>query len=181
MYKRQVEDNYITGTLADLVTPIQLWRVDNATVKDNAIVVTDSGDHQAINISKMEEDAQIEITGNMIRGVGGGIYVTTWLLGGRTEGAPGKFTGTVEIMYNTLYCAESEMDPIFAGYEKAPAASGQYYGAFEGTLTVGGNTNNGDPAVAVVGQVPRITATFQDGSTVIDKITGCLLYTSRCV
>ena len=178
-----VEDNYITGTLAENVTPIQLWRVDKAIVRNNVINVQGGEDHQAINVSKMAEDAEVEITDNDISGTEGGIYVTNWLLnGGKSNGNSWTddesltFEGKISVTDNDLNVSatgegENPVYPIFVGPETATQAD------VGGIYDVVGNTNKDEPVEAVIGkrensQVQLFTATFKDGNVVVGTISG---------
>ena len=142
-----VEDNYISGTPDNLVTPIQLWDVDKAIVRNNVLNLKDAEDHQAINISKMAADAEVVVSGNTINGAGGGIYVTTWLLDGETDNATAKFTGSIAVENNTLQCVDSDLDPIFIGYEDVDNVP---YGLLGGNIELNKNTNNGQSVAATV-------------------------------
>ena len=178
-----VEDNYITGTLAENVTPIQLWRVDKAIVRNNVINVQGGEDHQAINVSKMAEDAEVEITDNDISGTEGGIYVTNWLLnGGKSNGNSWTddesltFEGKISVTDNDLNVSatgegENPVYPIFVGPETATQTD------VGGIYDVVGNTNKDEPVEAVIGkrensQVQLFTATFKDGNVVVGTISG---------
>ena len=162
-----VEDNYISGTPAENIFPIQLWDVDNAAVQNNVMNLSNAEDKQAINISKMDDAATVTITDNTIRGAGGGIYVTTWYLGGMTDSNNKTFIGSITVEDNTMDCAESEMHPIFLGWANEGSD-----GQLGGTIEVSGNTDNGSPVFAVIGQPATgstlVTATFMDGNTVVD-------------
>lgn len=111
-----VEDNYISGTPAENIFPIQLWDVDSAAVQNNVMDLSNAEDKQAISISKMDDAATVTITDNTISGAGGGIYVTTWYLDGVTNNNDKTFTGSITVKDNTMDCAESEMHPIFLGW-----------------------------------------------------------------
>jgi uncharacterized repeat protein (TIGR02543 family) len=176
-----VEDNYVSGKLVTepyTITPIQLWDVKSAVVRNNVIDVTECAAAQGINVSLMSKDADVEIAGNEISNVGGGIYVTTWKLGGESDNASAQFTGTITVKDNVLKCAESEdLDAIFLGYEEA-ASNDNPYGLLIGTQTVTGNTNNGEAVNAEIVRGPEgsttttITATFKDGDTVVGTVSG---------
>lgn len=176
-----VEDNYVSGTLLTnpyTITPIQLWDVEYAVVRNNVIDVTECAAAQGISVSMMKEDAYVVITDNEIRGVGGGIYVTTWKLGGNADNATAVFDGIVTVEDNKLSCAASEeMYPIFFGYEEA-ARNENPYGLLAGTQTVTGNTNNGKAVDAEIVRGPEsqetklITATFMDGESVVATVSG---------
>ena len=173
-----VQNNYVSGALADLVTPIQLWDVKDATITGNVIELTDAADHQAINISKMSEQARIEVSGNKITGAGGGIYVTTWQLGGNSTNQAAKFTGTITVKDNTMTNVGSDgMEPIFLGYEKA-ATDSNPYGILtkDSDLKVEGNQNNGQPVAAVIGQPDGVDPVAYT-VTVIDRDQTLYSYT----
>ena len=162
-----VEDNYISGTPDENIFPIQLWDVDKATVQNNVMDLSNAEDKQAISISKMDDAATVTITDNTISGAGGGIYVTTWYLDGVTNNNDKTFTGSITVKDNTMDCAESEMHPIFLGWANEGSD-----GQLGGTIEVSGNTDNGSPVFAVIGQPATgstlVTATFMDGNTVVD-------------
>lgn len=172
-----VENNLIEGKPAANIYPIQLWDVKNAVVKDNVMKLENAEDRQAIGVSKMSKNAVVEISGNVIEGAGGGIYVTTWMLDGTTEDGEIIFDGKINISDNALTGAgKGEMEPIFVGYEDV---EGQAYGILGGLLTERNNTNNGEPVAAVIGEkvgsdVERIVATFKDGDVVVCEITTIL-------
>ena len=149
-----VEDNYISGTPDNLVTPIQLWDVDKAIVRNNVLNLKNAEDHQAINISKMAADAEVEVSGNTINGAGGGIYVTTWLLDGETDNATAKFTGSIAVENNALQCVDSDLEPIFIGYEDVDNVP---YGLLGGSIELDNNTNNGKNVAATVVFGPKGT------------------------
>ncbi len=170
-----VENNYVSGTPVANVYPIQLWDVDNAVVRNNKMDLSNAADHQAIGVSKMATDATVEISGNVISGAGGGIYVTTWLLGGNNADTKETFTGTITVQGNQLTCAESNtMFPVYIGYENSNAP----YGLLGGVQMVSGNTNKGSTVDAKIVRGPEstpitsITATFKDGNTVVGNISG---------
>ena len=182
--KVTVEDNYIEGTPDALVTPIQLWRVSQAIVRNNVIVLNNAEDHQAVSISKMAADADIQVDRNAISGAGGGIYVTNWLLdGGKQEGSGWTddsdltFTGAVSITDNVLTGAGTDtMHPIFVG----PEADNQASLGEESGLSFTGNTNNGQAVEPVLGMksdeeeppVTLYTAIFMDGESEVDYFSG---------
>ena len=170
-----VENNYVEGELADLVTPIQLWRVKEANVRNNVINVTGGAGHQGINVSIMTEDAKVSIIGNEISGVEGGIFVTTWKLGGNGTNGAAEFTGSIDISDNTMKL-DGDGTPIFVGYEEAASENNPYgqLGA-EGTYVDKNNTNNGQPVDAVYSQAPGAaalfyTVTYMDGRNVIAAV-----------
>lgn len=173
-----VEDNYISGEPVKDVFPLQLWGVQNATVANNVFELTGAENHQAIGVSKMAADAKVNISGNTISGAGGGIYVTTWLLGGNPNNAEEAFKGTVTVEDNILTCEASEtMEPIFIGYETNAANSDTPYGTIgkDARISATGNTNNGSDvaAVIVVGPESATPDVFEviakDGSTIVDQ------------
>ena len=167
-----VENNYITGTLADNVYPIQLWRVKEATVTGNVIDVNGEG-HQAISISKMSETAKIEVANNYIKGTTDGIYVTTWLLGGNTTTGAAEFTGSVQTHGNDMFLLDNGT-PIFIGYEAESVAAGNPYGklGIDATYENYENYNNDEIVLAEISQMPGAaelfyTVTFMDGKNEI--------------
>mgnify|MGYP000755218605 FL=1 len=157
-----VEDNYIFGTPAANIIPIQLWHVNSATVKNNKIVLEGNNELEVISISILDENAKVVVDNNEITNAGGGIYVTTWK-------CDNGFNGYVTIEDNELYCGGT---PIFVGY---PDDAGNTYGAFNGTLIDDNNTNNGAPVAAEVGQKPGstgyYTVTVMSGNSVVDAAT----------
>ena len=174
--KVTVENNYVYGTLAKnpinnvvySITPIQLWDVQKVVVKNNKIDVTNAPDNQAINISIMAEDADIEVANNYIEGTGYGIFVTTWKLGGNTVNGEATFTGSVSIHDNKMYLV-GDGTPIFIGYEEA-AGSGNPYGklGIDATYENYENYNNDEIVLAEISQMPGApalfyTVTFMDG------------------
>ena len=158
-----VEDNYVAGTPVTNVFPIQLWDVDNAVVRNNVIKLTSADNFEAVGISKMAENAKIDISGNTISGAGTAVSVTTWLLGGDTTDGAKQFEGTITVADNTLTCPEADnQTPIFIGYK---AVKGAPYGLLGGTINTSNNTNNGEAVEAVLGQkdgskATMMTATF---------------------
>ncbi|MGI6025775.1 MAG: hypothetical protein ACOX7G_02265, partial [Candidatus Scatomorpha sp.] len=160
-----VEDNYISGQPQPNQYPLQLWGVKRAVVSNNTFELTGAENHQAIGISKLAADASVEVTGNVINGAGGGIYVTTWICNGDNR----NFVGTVNIANNMMSCAGGSYYPVFVGYD------GTDYGAFNGTLTEYKNTNNGVPVAVEVGQKPGnteyYTVTVMSGNSVVDAAT----------
>ena len=160
-----VEDNYISGQPQQDQYPLQLWGVKSAVVSNNTFMLTGAENHQAIGISKLAADASVTVTGNVINGAGGGIYVTTW----KCNGDNSDFVGTVNIANNKMYGAGGSYYPVFVGYD------GTDYGAFNGTLTEDNNTNNGAPVAAEVGQKPGsteyFTVTVMSGNSVVDAAT----------
>lgn len=173
-----VKDNYITGTPGYFpedgttpVHPIQLWSVKTAAVVNNVIDVTASPNHEAINISILNKDAVVDVSGNTISGCGGGIYVTCWKVDGQNDDTP-NFEGQVYINNNTITGPESEFDPVFVGYE-----SDYQNGDFAGALYAGGNTYNGDNYVVTATRKPDSTAesivvVAKDGKEIVDYVTG---------
>ena len=166
-----VENNYITGTLADNVYPIQLWRVKEATVTGNVIDVNGEG-HQAISISIMDEEADIKVANNDIKGTTDGIFVTTWKLGGNTVNGEATFNGSVSIHDNKMYLV-GDGTPIFIGYEEA-AGTGNPYGklGIDATYENYNNYNDGEIVLAEISQMPGAaelfyTVTFMDGKNEI--------------
>ena len=173
-----VEENYIYGEPAESVTPIQLWMVENATVRNNKIELTNAQDHEAINISKLPANAEVEVSGNTISGVGGGIYVTTWRLGGNPDNAEEAFEGTVTVKDNILTCEASEtLEPIFVGYETNAASSDTPYGTIgkDARISATGNTNNGSDVAAVIvagpaDETPAVyVVTVKDDGEIVDQ------------
>ena len=160
-----VEDNYISGQPQQDQYPLQLWGVKSALVSNNTFELTGAENHQAIGISKLAADASVTVTGNVINGAGGGIYVTTW----KCNGDNSDFVGTVNIANNKMYGAGGSYYPVFVGYD------GTDYGAFNGTLTEDNNTNNGVPVAVEVGQKPGsteyYTVTVMSGNSVVDAAT----------
>ncbi len=160
-----VEDNYISGQPQQDQYPLQLWGVKSAVVSNNTFKLTGAENHQAIGISKLAADASVTVTGNVINGAGGGIYVTTW----KCNGDNSDFIGTVNIANNKMYGAGGSYYPVFVGYD------GTDYGAFNGTLIDDNNTNNGVPVAAEVGQKPGstgyYTVTVMSGNSVVDAAT----------
>ncbi len=160
-----VEDNYISGQPQPNQYPLQLWGVKSALVSNNTFELTGAENHQAIGISKLAADASVEVTGNVINGAGGGIYVTTW----KCNGDNSDFVGTVNIANNKMYGAGGSYYPVFVGYD------GTDYGAFNGTLIDDNNTNNGAPVAVEVGQKPGstgyYTVTVMSGNSVVDAAT----------
>ena len=156
-----VEDNYISGTPLDGENPLLLWGVQTAVVKNNVFEFTSAKNLQAINISKLDENAVVEVAGNKISNVTGGIYVTTWYCGGDTSGET-PFVGKVNIAYNTFTNVET---PIFVGYEVSGHA------AFEGDLEEKDNISDGQAVAAVVGVKPGAveyyTVTVMDGRQIV--------------
>ena len=177
-----VEENYISGTPVANVYPIQLWDVKSVVVRDNVLELTNASNHQAISVSKMAKDATVEISDNVVNGAGGGIYVTTWQLGGEITDAEATFTGSIAVNDNTLNNVTSEtMEPIFIGYEEAAAENGNPYGLMGGTISAMGNTDGDGTSVKaeiVYGPAESenapalITATFMDGNVVVGTISG---------
>lgn len=156
--------NNVTGTPDDLVTPIQLWDISVANVSDNMIVLNDAEGHQAINISKMAENATVIVEDNVIANATGGIYVTTWLLGGTGECA---FTGDIDVVDNDMFDVDT---PIYIGYEESTAP----YGSLDASCSIAdeNNTNNGEPVVADIIQKPgeapvTYVVTIMDGKTLL--------------
>ena len=174
-----VEDNSIHGTAHDSISPVQLWDVDNAVVKNNVISMTGaSSGYQAISISKMASDSTVEVTGNDITGIDGGIYITTWLLGGNTTDQAESFTGEITVSDNEISGAGATMHPIFIGYE---SATGVPYGIL-GTdcdIVASGNTSDGTPVSPVIGVPENATAeptivevTLVNGDSVVSVTSG---------
>ena len=157
-----VEDNYISGQPQPNQYPLQLWGVKSALVSNNTFELTGAENHQAIGISKLAADASVTVTGNVINGAGGGIYVTTW----KCNGDNSDFVGTVNIANNKMYGAGGSYYPVFVGYD------GTDYGAFNGTLNEDNNTNNGVPVAVEVDQKPGstgyYTVTVMSGNSVVD-------------
>ena len=147
-----VEDNYISGTPEFNIIPIQLWHVKSATVKNNVINLSGDNGLEAINISILKSDAVITVEDNTISNANGGVYVTTWKCGDGTGNTP--FTGNVNVNDNTFACGGT---PIFIGF---PDGATDDYAAFNGTLNYGGNTNNGETVIPVVGQKPGAAAYY---------------------
>ena len=160
-----VEDNYISGTPADGVFPLQLWDVSSATVRNNVFDLTTDGACEAIGVSKLSEDATVEVSGNQV--TGGSISVTTWKVGGVDDGT---FAGTVTVEENAVSGVDLDVfDPIFVGYKEG-------FGDMGGTVADSGNTYEGEATAAVIGiredsEVQMITVTFQDGNTILSQNT----------
>lgn len=178
-----VENNYISGEPAQTpfaITPIQLWDVKNVVVRNNVIDLQNAKKSQAINISQMAENAHVTISENTITGAGaGGIYVTTWMLGGTDcVNEKTKFTGSIDIRDNTMQVAEDEETnkyPIFLGYENKAANENNAYGIVAGQLIIGGNTNNGEEVQATLGRPENAesiyyVATFVSNNETIGRI-----------
>lgn len=177
-----VENNYISGEPAQTpfaITPIQLWDVKNAVVRNNVIDLQKAENSQAINISKMAENAHVTISENTITGAGaGGIYVTTWMLGTNCENGKTEFTGVIDIRDNTMQVAEDEETskyPIFLGYENNAATEDTPYGIVAGQLFIGGNTNNGKEVQATLGRPEgaesiHYVATFVSNNETIGRV-----------
>jgi uncharacterized repeat protein (TIGR02543 family) len=171
-----VHHNNINGNPADLVTPIQLWDVSSATVSSNMIVAENANGHQAINISKMAENATVVVEDNLISGYSGGIYVTTWLLGGNTTTGAAEFTGSVKTHGNDMFLVDNGT-PIFIGYEAESVAAGNPYGklSIDATFENYDNTNNDEIVMAEISQMPGAaalyyTVTFMDGKNVYETV-----------
>lgn len=178
-----VENNYISGKPAQTpfaITPIQLWDVKNAVVRNNVIELQNAENSQAINISMLDPEAEITVSGNEITGAGaGGIYVTTWMLGGTAcKNGETKFTGVIDIRDNTMQVAEDEETskyPIFLGYENNAATADNAYGIVAGQLIIGGNTNNDEEVQATLGRPENAesiyyVATFVSNNETIGRI-----------
>ena len=117
--KVTVNNNKVTGTPEKDVYTIQLWDVFVANVSENLIYLTDApAGHQAINISKMAENATVIVEDNVIVNATGGIYVTTWLLGGTGDCA---FTGDIDVVGNVMDVTGT---PIYIGWEESAAPYG---------------------------------------------------------
>ncbi len=182
--KVTVENNYVYGTLAKnpinnvvySITPIQLWDVQKVVVKNNKIDVTNAPDNQAINISIMAEDADIEVADNYIKGTTDGIFVTTWKLGGKTVNGEATFTGSVSIHDNIMYLV-GDGTPIFIGYETEAATDTNAYGklSIDATFANYENYNNGEIVLAEISQMPGAaelfyTVTYMDGRNEIGSV-----------
>ena len=148
-----VEDNYISGTPEFNIIPIQLWHVKSATVKNNVINLSGDNGLEAISISVLSADANVNVENNNISNVNGGVYVTTWKCGDGTGNTP--FTGNVNVNDNTFTCGGT---PIFVGF---PDGATDDYAAFYGNLSYEDNTNNGETIVPEVGQKPGATAYYE--------------------
>ena len=161
-----VYNNKVTGTPEKDVYTIQLWDVSVANVSENLIYLTDApAGHQAINISKMAENATVIVEDNVIVNATGGIYVTTWLLGGTGDCA---FTGDIDIVNNVMDVTGT---PIYIGWEESTAP----YGSLDASCSIAdeNNTNNGEPVVADIIQKPgeapvTYVVTIMDGKNVVD-------------
>lgn len=171
-----VEDNYVAGTPVKDVYPIQLWDVKNVIVRNNVVDLDNAAGFDAVSISKLSEDATVDVSSNTISGAGTAASITTWYLGGNTttDGAE-QFKGTITVEDNELTCPEAkDKTPIFIGYI---AAKGQAYGLLGGTINTSNNTNNGEAVEAVLGQkedapVDMLTATFNyNNGEPVDQIT----------
>ena len=164
--KVTVNNNKVTGTPEKDVYTIQLWDVFVANVSENLIYLTDApAGHQAINISKMAENATVIVKDNVIDNATGGIYVTTWLLGGTGNCA---FTGDIDIVNNVMDVTGT---PIYIGWEESTAP----YGSLDASCSIAdeNNTNNGEPVVADIIQKPgeapvTYVVTIMDGKNVVD-------------
>ncbi len=148
-----VENNYVSGKNA-VVTPLQLWKVDNVVVKDNVFELNDKVG--AINVSKMNTDSKVEVSGNEVSGAKSGVSVTTWLLGGDTTNGKAVFGGSVTVTDNKLNVTGT---PIFLGYDESakPSDGRNAYGQMGGTVVATDNTNNGVAVGAEIGQYPEVT------------------------
>ncbi len=161
-----VYNNKVTGTPEKDVYPIQLWDVSVVDVSENLIYLTDApAGHQAINISKMAENATVIVEDNVIVNATGGIYVTTWLLGGTGDCA---FTGDIDVVGNVMDVTGT---PIYIGWEESAAPYGSL-GA-NCSITDEGNYNGSAPVVAEVVQKPgeapvTYVVTIMDGKNVVD-------------
>ena len=164
--KVTVYNNKVTGTPVKDVYTIQLWDVSFADVSENLIYLTDApAGHQAINISKMAENATVIVEDNVIVNATGGIYVTTWLLGGTGDCA---FTGDIDVVGNVMDVTGT---PIYIGWEESAAPYGSL-GA-NCSITDEGNYNGSAPVVAEVVQKPgeapvTYVVTIMDGKNVVD-------------
>ncbi len=160
-----VHNNKLTGEAVSNVFPIQLWNVDDVQVTDNYIELTNAANHQAINISKLADDATVVISDNTIEGVGGGIYVTTWKVNGTDDGD--NFVGSVTIDGNNITGAQDGQE-IYIGYEDAAN-----YGDFAGTLSASNNYNEDELIDVAIHQKPGssvklITVTLMNRDSVIN-------------
>ena len=161
-----VYNNKVTGTPEKDVYTIQLWDVSVANVSENLIYLTDApAGHQAINISKMAENATVIVEDNVIVNATGGIYVTTWLLGGTGDCA---FTGDIDVVGNVMNVTGT---PIYIGWEESAAPYGSL-GA-NCSITDEGNYNGSAPVVAEVVQKPgeapvTYVVTVKDGQSIVD-------------
>lgn len=161
-----VEDNYVTGNPPAIndtayVYPLQLWGVKEVSVKNNKIILgEESADNliDAVNISVMNENAQIEVSGNEIENAHNGIVASTWKLNGTYENADSKFTGTVTVENNTFKDVDGEM--IWVG------ALEEGYNSFAGTVSASGNTNESGEAVE-----PSIVYTHGDEDAEMATVT----------
>ena len=164
--KVTVYNNKVTGTPEKDVYPIQLWDVSVVDVSENLIYLTDApAGHQAINISKMAENATVIVEDNVIVNATGGIYVTTWLLGGTGDCA---FTGDIDVVGNVMDVTGT---PIYIGWEESAAPYGSL-GA-NCSITDEGNYNGSAPVVAEVVQKPgeapvTYVVTVKDGQSIVD-------------
>ena len=164
--KVTVNNNKVTGTPEKDVYTIQLWDVFVANVSENLIYLTDApAGHQAINISKMAENATVIVEDNVIVNATGGIYVTTWLLGGTGDCA---FTGDIDVVGNVMDVTGT---PIYIGWEESAAPYGSL-GA-NCSITDEGNYNGSAPVVAEVVQKPgeapvTYVVTVKDGQSIVD-------------
>ena len=161
-----VYNNKVTGTPEKDVYTIQLWDVSVANVSENLIYLTNApAGHQAINISKMAENATVIVEDNVIVNATGGIYVTTWLLGGTGDCA---FTGDIDVVGNVMDVTGT---PIYIGWEESAAPYGSL-GA-NCSITDEGNYNGSAPVVAEVVQKPgeapvTYVVTVKDGQSIVD-------------
>ena len=163
-----VEDNYVEGTPAENIIPIQLWHVKSAKVNNNVINLSGDNGLEAVNISILKDKAIVTVQDNNITNANGGIYVTTWKCGEDNTGNT-PFEGFVYVNDNKFYCGGT---PIFVGF---PDGATDDYGAFNGTLNEDNNTNNGVPVAVEVGQKPGstgyYTVTVMSGNSVVDTAT----------
>lgn len=135
--------------------------------------------NDAVSVSKMDDTATVDINNNIIKNAKSGISVTNWLLDGGAEDGYGwtdnadlTFAGSITVTNNEMtIIGTGEKDyPIFIGAENDSQAP------VGGALNVTGNTNNGEPVDAVIGQktddvVEFYTVTVQDGADILDKAT----------
>ena len=161
-----VYNNKVTGTPEKDVYTIQLWDISVANVSENLIYLTNAPEgHQAINISKMAENATVIVEDNVIVNATGGIYITTWELGGTGNC---EFTGDIDVVDNVMDVTGT---PIYIGWEESTAP----YGSLGASCSIydEGNYNGAAPVAAQIVQKPGETpaayiVTVKDGQSIVD-------------
>lgn len=134
-----VEDNYVTGNPptingTDFVYPIQLWGVEKVNVKNNIIILggESAGNKiDAVSISVMNENADINVSGNEIENAYNGVAISTWKLNGTYDDADKAFVGTVKTNNNVFTGIDGEK--IYIG------ALEEGYNDFKGSVSATGN------------------------------------------